>query len=91
MIGKTGTLALCVSLAFASFAHAEDYGRERIPVRVVVVTTFEIGNDTGDTPGEFQNWVEQLPLPDVVPFPQGYHPLRYNPEKHVLGIVRDRR
>ncbi len=87
MIGKTGTLALCASLAFASYAHADDYGRERIPVRVVVVTTFEIGNDTGDTPGEFQNWVEQLPLPDVVPFPQGYHPLRYNPDKHVLGIV----
>ena len=87
MIGKTATLALCASLAFASLAHAEDGRRERIPVRVVVVTTFEIGNDTGDTPGEFQNWVENLPLPDVVPFPQGYHPLRYNPEKHVLGIV----
>ncbi len=86
MIGKTG-LALCASLAFASLAHAEDGSRERMPVRVVVVTTFEIGNDTGDTPGEFQNWVENLPLPNVVPFPQGYHPLRYNPEKHVLGIV----
>jgi purine nucleoside permease len=87
MIGKTGTLALCASLAFASLAHAEGDSRERVPVRVVVVTAFEIGNDTGDTPGEFQNWVDNLPLPDVVPFPQGYHPLRYNPEKHVLGIV----
>ena len=86
MIGKTA-FVLCASLAFASLAHAEDYSRERIPVRVVVVTAFEIGNDTGDTPGEFQTWVEKLPLPNVVPFPQGYHPLRYNPEKHVLGIV----
>ncbi len=25
-----------------------------LAIRVVVVTTFEIGNDTGDTPGEFQ-------------------------------------
>ncbi len=87
MTGKTATLALCASLAFASLAHAEDERRERIPVRVVVVTAFEIGNDTGDTPGEFQNWVEKLPLQNVLPFPQGYHPLRYNPEKHVLGMV----
>ena len=86
MNGKTA-LALCASLAFASLAHAEEHPRERVPVRVVVVTAFEIGNDAGDTPGEFQNWVENLPLPEVVPFPQGYHPLRYNPEKHVLGIV----
>ncbi len=86
MIGNTA-LALCASLAFASLAHAEERSRERVPVRVVVVTAFEIGNDAGDTPGEFQNWVENLPLPEVVPFPQGYHPLRYNPEKHVLGIV----
>jgi purine nucleoside permease len=60
---------------------------EAIPVRVVVVTTFEIGNDTGDTPGEFQNWVDQFPLPVTLPFPQGYRNLRYDPEKQVLGIV----
>ena len=29
-----------------------------IPVKVAVVVTFEIGADRGDTPGEFQNWVE---------------------------------
>ncbi len=59
----------------------------KIPVRVVVVTTFEIGKDTGDTPGEFQNWVERLPLDKSLPFPQGVHALRYNAKKHVLGIV----
>jgi len=87
MICKTGTLALCACLAFAPFARADEPSHGRTPIRVVVVTTFEIGNDTGDTPGEFQNWVENLPLPDVLPFPQGYHQLRYNPEKQVLGIV----
>lgn len=30
-----------------------------LPVRVVVVTTFEAGRDTGDRPGEFQDWVER--------------------------------
>jgi purine nucleoside permease len=58
-----------------------------IPIKVVVVTMFEIGEDTGDRPGEFQTWVEQLPLPDKIPFPQGSRDLRYNPDQQVLGIV----
>ena len=58
-----------------------------IPIRVVVVTTFEVGEDTGDIPGEFQHWVERYPLTETLPFPIGGRPLRYNPEQHVLGIV----
>ena len=58
-----------------------------IPVRVVVVTTFELGDDTGDKPGEFQAWAERLPLPQTIAFPQGYRALRYDPQKQVLGIV----
>ena len=58
-----------------------------IPIRVVIVTLFEAGEDEGDRPGEFQYWVERLPLPDVIAFPQGYRPLRYNSEMQVLGIV----
>ena len=60
---------------------------EAIPVRVVVVTTFEIGADTGDVPGEFQQWVEKLPLPTVLPFPQGYRHLRFNRRLGVLAMV----
>jgi purine nucleoside permease len=75
-------LVSCFGMARVS---AEDSGK--LPVRVVVVTTFELGNDTGDTPGEFQAWVERLPLPQTLPFPLGNHPLRYNAEKQVLGIV----
>jgi purine nucleoside permease len=58
-----------------------------LQIRVVVVTTFEVGNDTGDAPGEFQNWVEHYPLPDVLPFPQGFRSLRYNAQDHVLGLL----
>jgi purine nucleoside permease len=58
-----------------------------IPIKFVVVTLFEVGEDTGDRPGEFQTWVEQLPLPERIPFPQGYRDLRYNREMGVLGIV----
>lgn len=58
-----------------------------LEIRVVVVTAFEVGKDTGDAPGEFQNWVEHYPLPEVLPFPQGYRSLRYNSKDHVLGVV----
>ena len=59
-----------------------------IPVRVVVVTTFEIGADRGDAPGEFQAWVERLPLTQTIAAPGTYHGvMRYNPDLEVLGIV----
>jgi purine nucleoside permease len=79
-------LALATALLVLGIATA---GRAAapIPIRVVVITTFEIGNDTGDTPGEFQQWVEKLPLPVTLPFPQGTHDLRLNPSLAVLGIV----
>jgi purine nucleoside permease len=60
---------------------------EPIPIRVVVVTMFEPGEDTGDRPGEFQAWVERLPLPRKLPFPQGYRDLRHSQAKGVLGVV----
>ena len=50
----------------------------RIHVRIVVVTMFERGADTGDEPGEFQYWVEREKLDRVYPFPQGYRDLRMN-------------
>jgi purine nucleoside permease len=49
-----------------------------IPVKVVVITMFERGADTGDEPGELQYWVERDHLDRIVPFPQGYHALRIN-------------
>jgi purine nucleoside permease len=59
-----------------------------IPVRVVVVTTFELGQDRGDEPGEFQAWVERLPLPQEISAPGTYHQvMRYNPDLRALGIV----
>lgn len=63
--------------AHASFAKTLHI--ERIPVRLVVVTTFEVGKDTGDKPGELQPWVEKLPLPIVFSFPQGWWRCRADP------------
>jgi len=60
---------------------------EKIPIKVVVVSMFESGEDSGDRPGEFQYWVERLPMDKSLPFPQGYRDLRYNEELGVLGVV----
>ena len=71
-------------LALFAFAPATR-AQTTIPVRFVVVTTFDTGDDE-NAPGEFNSWVANFPLPVVLPFPQGYHHLRYNAAKQVLGI-----
>jgi purine nucleoside permease len=58
----------------------------RIPIKVVVVTMFEAGSDTGDRPGELQYWVERNHLDKILPFPQGYHDLRMNRDG-VLAVL----
>ncbi len=58
-----------------------------IKVKVVVVSMFEIGADTGDMPGEFQYWVEREKLDRVIPIPQAYHDVRANADGSVIGIV----
>ena len=62
-------------------------GTKPIEIRVVVVAMFEIGADTGDAPGEYQYWVEREHLDRVLPFPEGYHDLRENPQTGVLGVL----
>ena len=83
-------LAAVVALPLlASGSRAEEPGDDfepssPLPIRFVVVTTFDTGTDTSG-PGEFNTWVVNYPLPKVIPFPQGYHHLRYNPEKTGAG------
>ena len=56
------------------------------PIRAVIIATFEIGADTGDTPGEFQFWVEREHLNELIEFPDGVHPLRTNADHTILGM-----
>src|SRR6202030_4870015 len=79
---RTAFLCILASLPIACVAAEE----KPIPVKVVVVTMFERGADTGDEPGEFQYWVERSKLDRVIPFPQGYHDLRMNNDG-VLGAL----
>src|SRR5260370_2319519 len=57
-----------------------------IQIRVVVVAMFERGEDTGDSPGEYQLWVEREHLDQIIPLPAGYHHVRLNKDG-VLGIL----
>lgn len=55
-----------------------------LEVRMVIVTAFEIGADTGDKAGEFQAWAQEMP--QVLPFDAGYRPLRYDPLRKLLLV-----
>jgi len=65
----------CLAVALAVAASAQS---RPIPIKVVVVTTFEVGADTGDRPGELQYWVERDRLDQTLPLPAGYHALHMN-------------
>jgi purine nucleoside permease len=75
-------LAVALGILLASAVSAQ----HPIPVKVVVVTMFERGADTGDQPGELQYWVERNHLDRVIPFPQGLHELRMNTDG-VLAVL----
>src|SRR6202030_2225880 len=70
--------------AYLSAQRAAEIGP--ILIKVVIVTMFERGEDTDDTPGEFQLWVEREHLDQILPLPAGYHHVRLNKDG-VLGIL----
>lgn len=77
-------LILVISLLAAASPLAA--GAAPIPIKVVVLTTFESGADTGDRPGEFQFWAERLPLAKTLTVPGIERPVRYS-DDGVLGVV----
>jgi purine nucleoside permease len=85
---RSPALALLAILLGAGGAGAS----ERIPVKVIVLCGFEVGDDTGDAPGEFQFWVEREKLFERIEVPGAPHPLCRNPEglyADVGGNTRD--
>ena len=66
---------------------------DKIPVKVIVLAGFEVENDTGDAPGEFQFWAEREKLDGTLELKGAPHPLRFNKEglyASVAGNTRDR-
>ncbi len=92
-IAATAVLCLCAhGIAPAAPAGAIPCAADRpcarpLPVRIVIVTMFEIGEDGGDAPGEFQLWKERRHLDTRIPFPQSDHDLYYNPDSRILAMV----
>ncbi len=74
------------SVAVARLGHRRRRASDPIHVKVVVVTMFEAGEDTGDRPGEFQLWVEREHLDQILPLAAGYHHVRLNKDG-VLGLL----
>jgi purine nucleoside permease len=65
---------------------------DRIPIKVIVLSGFEVGDDTGDAPGEFQFWAEREGLTGTLAVRGAPHPLRYNAAglyASVAGNTRD--
>lgn len=84
-------IVLALSVAFGlGLGAASAQAAARLPVKVVVVATFEIGADTGDMAGEFQPWVEGWPLTHQIVIPGVRHVARYS-DNGVLAIVSDMR
>ncbi|HEY0947639.1 MAG TPA: purine nucleoside permease [Opitutaceae bacterium] len=77
---------LFTCLALASVAPGATPPAQPLRPKVVVVTTFEIGADTGDRPGEFQFWAEREQLAGSIAVPGLDHPVRFN-ERGVFGVV----
>src|ERR1700688_4869588 len=87
MRSKVATVTLFFGILGALSAPAPSLAKDQpIPVKVVIVTMFEAGADTGDRPGELQYWVERNRLDRILPFPQAYHDLRMNGDG-VLAVL----
>ena len=99
MLLGSRNLVICiylVSIIIASSAFSQEYipfgvdfenTQKPLPVKVVIVTMFEIGEDVGDRAGEFQLWKERQGLNVQIAFPHSHHDLFYNEDTQVLGIV----
>ena len=77
-------LALLIALIAAPLVAAAQ--TRPMLIKVVVLTTFEVGADTGDRPGEFQDWVERYPLTHSLQVTGIERPVRYS-DDGVLGVV----
>lgn len=83
----TNTQANAVSLTPSSSTAVPAHEQTKLKVKVVVVSMFEIGEDTGDAPGEFQLWRERESLDTVYPMPHAHHDVFANEQKGMIGIV----
>lgn len=80
-------VAALASQSCALYAAATHSAQTPVPVRVVVIAMFELGNDTGDRPGELQYWVERDHLDHIYEVPAAYHPVRMNDQGEMVILT----
>ena len=88
-LSKSFALAVFKGVVISTLS-VNAYASEEEPpmeVKVVVVSMFEIGDDEGDAPGEFQLWKARQKLTTKYPLPHGFHDVYANTETGVIGIV----
>ena len=88
-LSKSFALAMFKGVVIGTLSVNAHASEEKPPleVKVVVVSMFEIGDDEGDAPGEFQLWKARQKLTTKYPLPHGFHDIYANPETGVIGIV----
>jgi purine nucleoside permease len=77
-------LMITLSLGMLPLLKAEE-GSQPIPVKVVVISMYEIGDIAGDKPGEYQFWVEREKLSRIYPLDTVPYDPRMN-EEGVMGF-----
>ncbi len=87
MIFPFRTFSVFLLVLLASQTFAMQAAPPPIPVKVVVVAMFELGNDTGDRPGELQYWVERDRLDRIYDVPAAYHPVRMNDQGEMVVLT----
>jgi len=73
----------CAAFVCSAVLHAAP----QFQPKVVVVTYFEVGNDTGDRPGEAQFWIERDHLDRVIEVPGMTHAVRANKDVSEIAVV----
>ena len=84
---RIAAFAAATILTFSPAGRAQEAAVPPMKVRMVVVTMFEVGQDTGDTPGEFQFWYEREKLTKRFALPAAYHDVMANEEEGVVAFV----
>ena len=78
------TLSITILISLLGAFHALPASGP-IPVKVAVIVMSEVGETTGDAPGEYQFWIEREKLNKIYSFPFGPHDLRMN-DAGVMGV-----
>lgn len=85
MTRKTSGVLAAALCCLSGVTHAAS--ENPIKIKAVVLSMFEVGEDQGDEPGEFQYWHERAELDQCMPLSQGFHDVCLNPQTGVLATV----